>query len=177
MKHLRKITIFALIALMAVFFTGCQQLFPEYFDVWNNSEKRGREKAEELISYINSKDVNGIKNMFSEKNRKEAGLENEIVEFLGHFPNGIPKYEIESFVGGEGSFDHGDVNFNIETVRIYLPEKRASSGDSDGAIFVTYTHIEHKHEDEVGVNKIIYSDWTDKNNYKDYECGKTWPKN
>ena len=71
MKLLRKITIFTLLILLLSSITGCGFILgdDEYYSVHFDSEKRGREKAEQLITYIKNKDVAGIKAMFSEKNR------------------------------------------------------------------------------------------------------------
>jgi hypothetical protein len=177
MKLLRKITIFALIVLMISSLTGCGAVLgdDEYYSVNFDSEKRGREKAEQLIGYINNKDAAGIKAMFSEKNKKEnKELDSKINEFLAAFPDGLKEYEISPLVGGECSTESWSVNYNVESVTIHIPKIGANTSDADKLISIGYTHINHYHEDQVGVNLIRYCDWTDKNNEKEIVIGSRW---
>ena len=176
MKHLRKITLFALFVLVVSSFTGCGAILgdDEYYSVNMDSEERGREKAEELISYINKKDAAGIKSMFSEKNIKEnKDLDSKINELISAFPDGLTEYESSPFVGGHGSTESWSVNFNIETVNIYIPEIAPNTGDEDMLISIEYTHINHYHEDQVGVNLIRYCDRTGENE-KELLIGCEW---
>ena len=160
--------------------TGCGFILgdDEYYSAHFDSEKRGREKAEQLITYIKNKDAAGIKAMFSEKNRKENNdLDSKINELLVAFSSGFPKYEISPLVGGHGSTESWSVNFNVETVNICIPEIGQNSGDEDMLISIGYTHINHYHEDQVGVNLIRYCDRTDKNNEKELIIGSSWNSN
>ena len=121
MKLLRKITIFALIALLVSSFTGCGFILgdAEYYSAHWGSEKRGREKAEQLITYINNKDYAGIKSMFSPKNRRNnKDLNSKINELLAVFPDGLFEYEISPLVGGQCETESWSVKTNEESVDI-----------------------------------------------------------
>lgn len=130
----------------------------EYDEVMNDSEDRGREKSEQLIRYINNKDASGIKAMFSQRNRSEGqNLDAKIEMLIDAFPSGITEYEISPYVGGSSGFDSGSVEFNEESARIFMPRMGLSSGDEDKLIIIEYTHINHNHPNQVGVNMIYYS--------------------
>ena len=180
MKLLRKITIFTLIVLLLTSISGCGFILgdDEYYSAHFDSEKRGREKAEQLITYIKNKDAAGIKAMFSEKNRKEnTDLDNKINELLAVFSDGFPEYEISPLVGGQCETESWSVKTNEETVDIFIPKMGANTSDADKYIAIWYTHINHYHEDQVGVNIIRYCDWTDKNNEKELVIGSRWESN
>lgn len=177
MKLLRKITIFTLIALLVSSFTGCGFILgdAEYYSAHWGSEKRGREKAEQLITYINNKDSAGIKSMFSPKNRRNnKDLNSKINELLAVFPDELSEYEISPLVGGQCETESWSVKTNEESVDIFIPKMGANTSDADKYIVIEYTHINHYHEDQVGVNLIRYCDWTDENNEKEIVIGSRW---
>ena len=180
MKLLRKITIFTLMVLLLSSITGCGFILgdDEYYSAHFDSEKRGREKAEQLINYIKNQDAAGIKAMFSEKNRKENNdLDSKINELLAAFSAGFPEYEISPLVGGSCETESWSVKTNEESVDIFIPKMGANTSDAEKYISICYTHINHYHEDQVGVNLIRYCDRSDKNNEKELVIGSNWKSN
>ena len=169
-----------IIIVAAIVLSSCGLIFgnDEYYDAKFNSGKRGREKALSLIYLINKKDASGIKNMFSDWNRKTKGniLDTEIQELLDAFPNGISEYEIGSFVGGHGSYESWSVIYLSEGVNIYLPIKGWKASDEKQEISIDYTYIDKDHSDQIGVNKIIFYDRTDPADVKIIRVGE-WPNN
>lgn len=171
MKNIKN---FCILAFLAVFFSSCGFMFgnDEYYDAKMNSEKRGREIAEHFISCVNKKDKAELKSMFSQSiKNKFQDLDAKITELFEALPDGIHQYEISPFVGGTGSFASWEVIYNKETVRIFIPEIKANTGDEDIYIAINYTHINHEKPDEVGINEIEFIDRTDRAHEKKITIG------
>ena len=151
--------------------TSCDS---EYKDVMNNDQERSQEKSEQLIRCINRGDAAGIKSMFSERNRADAAnedLDNKISLLISYFPNGVGEYEISPFVGGSGGFDAWSVEYNEETAHIFMPRMGANTSDADKMLAIEYTHINHSHPNQVGVNRIFYTNNIDGT---ELEIGRRW---
>ena len=177
MKYLKAFTIFILTALLALSLTSCGFIFgdDEYYAAHFTGQERATEIAEKFIKYVNNKDAAGIKSMFDERNRTEnENLDEEINQLLEVMPDGITEYEISPFVGSHTSTESWSVHYNLETANIFIPKIGLNSGDEDKIISIEYTHVNHYHENQVGVNLIRYIDRTDKENEKKLEAGYMW---
>ena len=155
---MKKILIILFAALLSISFSSCGFLFgdDEYMEAKLGSGERAKKHSEDLISYINSKDSNSIKRMFSKETLlKDEKIDKEIAELLDFFSDGLTEYEIGGCWGSNESYDSWRAELVEETALIFLPKKGLSTGDEDQSIYIYYTFVNKEKPSRVGVNEIL----------------------
>ena len=155
---MKKILIILFAALLSISFSSCGFLFgdDEYMKAKLGSGERAKKHSEDLISYINSKDANSIKRMFSKETLlKDEKIDEEIAELLDFFSDGLTEYEIGGCWGSNESYDSWRAELVEETALIFLPKKGLSTGDENQSIYIYYTFVNKEKPSRVGVNEIL----------------------
>ena len=155
---MKKIILILLVALLSISLSSCGLLFgdDEYIAAQFGSSERAQKISEDLINYINSKDSNSIKRMFSKETLlKDEKIDEEISELLDFFSDGMTEYEIGGCWGSNESYDSWRAELVEETAVIFLPKKGLSTGDENQSIYIYYTFVNKEKPSRVGVNEIL----------------------
>ena len=91
-----------LLTLMIAIFSGCSN--------WEliNSEKRAKQKCEDILKYLESGDKEGLKNMFCNKILSTEDLDKQIEEAIDFFEGKTISYEAKTS-SGRSSAENGEI--------------------------------------------------------------------
>lgn len=120
--------------------------------------------GEQLIEYINNRDEDGIKSMFSIQSQKSSTLDSEISGIFNILPNDIVSYGRITCNSGE-SFDNGKMA--RRQITVFIDDIKLSDDTVYNIIFYDL-NIYEKNSDYIGISEIdIYTgDYESDNCYK-----------
>jgi hypothetical protein len=136
-------------------FTSCETI---------NEDKIAEEHFNLIVSYLQNKDTENLKNMFCEVSRQSPTLESEIENAFDFFDSKIISYDI-LVSSSEG--EYGD--FKKLFIHPHIVDITLENGKKFTMIY--YEYLENtSYKDKIGISKISIYDET--NNDKEYIIGK-----